>query len=355
MRHPLTLRVLAVLGVASLLAAGCAPRPTEEPAGAAPPGLRPAGLPDNARLLAAMPPSIESVLIYRDTEPAREGTLCHQLATIWGPEVVMPGEGDEPGGEESLADAVQRTAQRSDAAIVVLAGSGFTRPNDIGLGNYDERAIWVVRKSLAPLERRLRADERIKGELRQFEVAGVTVYQGRRRHEMYNEDAALEDIFAAVVDDRTAVLAERREDIVHMVAQLRGGLGQTPERWARAAGNLPLEAPVVILRAYDRTNALDAVSPVNPNAEEGYRAEIESLALVVPSRNENLAKIRVVTPDAMKAKAVYEAYLIPTDRAEWDVRPIPGGFEGELRSIQVGTQSEGALMLYQLFGPNFAI
>lgn len=247
---------------------------------------------DHARLIAAMPDAVESVVLLRVDQLLAEP---FPLAEIGSEAIasIMESPGDANNADVSLETFVLRAALRAEPIVYVKGGSEFIKPKVGQKGTeFNDRNIWVTSKPLAALQQQLQDGEGVAGELMRGEVRGYPVFSAENEQAIEGgRDDVLYTVHVALVDDQIILTARCRDEIATMIDRLRLGDGvhdaadadaQLPARWVDAAGDLDVQgSPIVLFREYDPETD-DSFSPAHPMIREhlGITAA-RSLALVM--------------------------------------------------------------------------
>jgi len=306
--------------------------------------------PTNGSLVACMPPGTESVWVVRDSELGAEDSIMRPLMEEMRKTM---GRGGKLEHREDLRPFVDRAIAQAAPVVHALGGSKFTRPKSLGMGSYVDCAVWVTKGPVAELKAKLEKPEGITGPIERTDIDGVVVYGGK------SVDMALTPglpYFVAIPDENTVVTGSRREDVEHIVRSLRSKRSEAriPARWARAASYVRLEAPMVILRAYDAANEKDAMSPVNPSLPQEHRARVDSLGAAFESVTEAAFAVAIITDESDRALAAYQRIL----RFGTERQAIDHGFTAKLLlAARQGEPAPGRVYLHAMvmFGMNIAI
>lgn len=331
------MRRILLLAALAVTAAGCASGPQP-----------PAPL-SNPALIAAMPDGAESVMVLRLDElhaaPDLKESAERMVAWL---------DGDEPA--DTMDTLLRRGIQAAGPVAWVHAGSRFTAPPDLGVGDYDARSIWVTRRPLNDVIRALDTGEGVAGPLARHEANGVTIYEGQRTIEFYGGESKTESMFVAFADARTPMVAETRDDIEQMLARWRAGDRQIPARWRSGAQRLEVESPIVILRRYDPASEEDQFSPVNRRIPPEERIEIEAFGIVLTDPAKRRYRLEVISSQPQRAEEFFRHWLSDESFA-WTVEAADAGFAATLEGA-AGQEEDVAMELYSLlmvFGWNLYI
>ena len=318
--------------------------------------------PSNAVLLAAMPPGTTSVLIIRQEllladdsalKPELEFNNRHRSRPF-------PEE-----GPPTLSDLVTRHYFAGKPVAEAYGGSAFKWPDGVGVGDYVMRSILISARSFAPLQDKLDAGEVLPSAVDTFELEGVTVYSSR--YEGRPEAPRRKTILACFPTPHIAVLTETREELQHMVSVLQNPPPQPPARWQAILCELPMEAPVLLLRSLDRGSR-------RPLSDQEIAARVacppshlaRSLALALPSAAhvEWCMDCRSRTPERSirqyresfpEQRRRYASQLMKEVYA-WSTDMRDDGFTATIRLADDEDPPDGVLInLWLLFGLQFAI
>jgi hypothetical protein len=199
--------------------------------------------PSNAELVAALPATVEGVLILRLEALTATSSLFRSDFTGWG-EV----EGDIP----NLCELALTRALAAGGAVFAYGGSDFFLPSRIGAGDADLRAIVVSRQPLTALRERLERGTDLPETVEVEEHDGLRLYRGTQpgAYDLGRRTEA--PCYVGFAGDRSLVTARRPQEASGMVERLTGSGaadGALPERWLPIARQLDLEAPLLVLRS----------------------------------------------------------------------------------------------------------
>ena len=279
--------------------------------------------PSNVQLIAAMPPGTESVIVQRVSMLKEEASFFR-------------GTYDQPARTHSPCKNIKTVVRDATnlALPIVFAwgGSDFQMPPDTGMtGNYNERTIYVVEKSLEKLQEQLETGQGVEDVDERFDVGGVRVYKGTIGEKsiwglMHN--SAGEPWFVAIPDAHTMVSAETRADIEHILKALKEHKASLPPQWREIATGHDLDSPVVILRQYslpakERPLAMGLFLPP-PDAGTTH------VALTLPEVTSALLKLSLRAKVVEKAVAWYQRRVLPVGLYAWDLELSATGATGTL-------------------------
>ncbi len=307
----------------------------------------------NPALLAIMPGTVESVMLVRFEAPIDYGGV------IAGWRDSLGHFGDEELGRDDLLNTTLRAVAAAHPSAFLWAGSGFTGPDGIGVGNFDERWIWVVGSPVTALRERLDACEGVAELNEPFDVQGVRVYSAKTFHypDGYphaTKEKIEKETLVAFPREHVVLIAQSRRDIEHMVSAALKPPDSPPVRWAPVAEGLDLGSPLLILREYDPRNTRDWQSPLNATREdEDGQADIRMAGLALPDDAGFRLNVVSRTPD--RAKRFYRTHVLVEDAFAWKDTPTETGFRAVLRVAEGAEDGAPLLCLLVFFGPNIGI
>lgn len=305
----------------------------------------------NEQLIAAMPEGVTGIMLVRFDPLQEEGSKLAETAGWFPPNREAP-----EGREDDLYYLTRRMAMDADPEVFVWGGSAFERAADIGVGNFDERQIWVVGGDLGPLRARLEQRETITGFVEAFEVGGVTAYHGRTQFPVYGhkEQPIVQDVFVAAPAGSTVVMAETREDIERMVGAVLEPPADAPERWTSLAGDVPLDAPLLVLRRYDPADRESWIVPMHPSVPEEDRVKLDAVVLAWPDPAQGRVRLHGVGEEPQRGADWLRRNLLPDHMWRWELAVGEGEFDATL-SISDDAAKAAGLSLMLVFGLYIAI
>lgn len=341
------MRLLTVAGVLafSAMSVGCVgarPAPGAE-AVAATEKLAP----EMIRLLGAMPDEVESVMLAEVSALKAKGAPA---TLILDSLLLDASPGKMSTNPLTVRQRVGRTIAMAGVTRIVLGGSKFRFPSDIGVGPFEER--WIIEVS--------GATEPIRAELEAITAnanAPTSDHAGRRVYELIVEGPGEAPYrgperrwCVAIYDEHTILVAPSRAEIALMVAGLEAAV-PTHSKWAGPAARLRPHTPLGILRVCDPTSH-DRLSPVNPEAP---RADVEWIAISLLEDGVSFA-LEAHTRETTKATKFYEQ-LLPPEMFNWSHRARSrSGFSAQIgpgRSMD--SRMSLTLGLILLYGINIVI
>lgn len=194
----------------------------------------------NAALAAAMPEAAVGVVVRRLEQMPLDGR-----------EALLP----DSGGDEAPGRYLEQALRAARPLLVAHATPAGAR----GRG----WTIVVVRDPLTSLA--ARADPPRDERLAPRVVDGLTCFELRAAG---SSGGAVQ--LAALANDRALVLAPSSADLTRIVARLRRGERDVPDRWAAAAAGVNVEAPLVMLTAFPDGTGLApslAIAVATPQAD----------------------------------------------------------------------------------------
>ena len=318
------------------------------------------------RLIAAMPKNCESVMLLDYQTLQRDDSVYRNLWGIKRPPSSQPAPADDP--TANLGHRLESAATRAKPLFHVHAGSDFSPSGQdpknplIGGGKYTQRGIWIVRQSLADFEKALqlpKSDRPDPAHNSDKTPDSVRIYQGKADWDIpsFGGPAIEKDFFLAFPDDHTVLYANSRADLVEMFENWISPNPAMPPQWAAAAQDVDLEAArLLILRRFDRTNALDFYSPVNPRLPKEARIDVDSLSLAVTDETKPSFQMRINTTDRDRASSWLQKEWFHTFDA--DSRAIDTDLEFHVNcplDPDSSISCESMLLLYLIFGMNIVI
>jgi hypothetical protein len=284
----------------------------------------------NEHLLNAMPDGVTSVVIWRYNDIRQHNELLRDDMNR-----THQGLGD-PRGEwhdHSLDEMIQIATYAAKPIVSIRGGSDFISPEGIGAAVYNQRGIWIVDQPLDVLREQIQRRLDAGMMERDGEVADA-IYRGtimvRQSRAFWEEPAEPDEqqIFVTMPDDRTVLLAQSRDEIEQMRQRFAGRAEGNLTMWRRIAGDLPIDATVVVLRKFDPTNERDEFSPANPlYREERGVTRAENVALVLPDPTSADFVMRYVGDGIEEVAKLYQRYWSGHD---WTVTEKDDGFLSQL-------------------------
>lgn len=203
--------------------------------------------PSNARLLGALPTGASSYLVADLTRLFAEGSAFIAMDPS-GPEAQANGDAFHP-----LTEAMVRYAGQAGPDAYAIAGSEFTPPTNLGVGDFNARVIIHAVTPITPPGEWLDAAgqplELDSQTVRDVEVLGsAPAPVDAAGYNYAGPPWGGERRFVALADQHTVVLAESAEDVADMVLAWRGERAFSPHRFAPAFEPGLLDSPMVILR-----------------------------------------------------------------------------------------------------------
>jgi len=126
---------------------------------------------------------------------------------------------------KNLKSVVRSATETASPIVLAWGASDFELPPRSGMtGNYNERAIYVVEKSLDRLRAKIESKNEIEDVVEYLNIDKCRVYKGTIAADSYWGsvcNSAGEAWYVAFPDDYTVVCAETVEDISHMLKWLR--------------------------------------------------------------------------------------------------------------------------------------
>ena len=313
--------------------------------------------PSNLRLIAAMPPGAESVLLFRLDRLTEPNSVLRDWTRQY---VDNLGQTLDPNAQNEPLNVIERGLSAAKPLVHAEGGSDFMAEG-IGVGNYNGREIWVTEKPLTALVTRLTAKQDVQGELTPFKLGTVSAFEcpclASSAEGDPNAKPLLERRFVAFPDERTFVLAESREELEAMLHGLVADRPKLPDRWARLGAQLGLESPIVLIRWYDPNNTRDYFSPVNPkHPRTSQSVDIDGVALVCPSVNRFALRMTCISRQPEQALAFFQEFAFKPAMYNWDTKMAARGFYADITITDEKHAREYLpLLLYVLFGPNVII
>jgi hypothetical protein len=231
---------------------------------------------DHARLIAAMPDAVESVLLMRVDQLRREPFPLAEMANELIASKLHP-PADENGNVPvvSIQEFLLREALRAEPIVFMGAGSEFI-PATAGnlVTEFNDRAIWLTSTPLTELHRQLIEGECVKEELTSAEARGYPVFSAEvEQSNGGGRDDASYTVHVALVDQQMLLISRCKDEISVMIdrlavigdadAEVAEG-GELPTRWLDAAADLDVqESPIVLFREYSPETS-DTFSPAHP-------------------------------------------------------------------------------------------
>lgn len=334
------INMVVVVCVATVVVGGCARR--DGPSGAL----------SNRALIGAMPDGAESVMVWRLDELQREAPDMKEAVEEW-----FLGLNEEAAATERIEIVLRRSIGGAGPVVWAHSGSRFTAPPDLGVGDYNERSIWITERPLRELRRALDTGEGVGGPVQRHEIGGVRVYQMLREREFYGGESMTEPMFIALPDQRTALIAESLDDVGQMLGRYGRAPSGIPEQWRSAAARIEIESPLVILRRYDPESEDDEFSPVNPGLSAERRIDIEAFALVLADAERSRYRLEVITRQPQRAEEAFFRLLLPEPVFDWTVQPTDRGFAATLggEAEREYHAREALTTLLMVFGLNLYI
>lgn len=306
----------------------------------------------NRALIGAMPDGAESVMVWRLDELQREAPDMKEAA-----EELVIGLNEKAETKEQIDVVLRRAIRTARPLVWAHSGSRFSPPSDLGVGDYNERSIWITERPLRELRRALDTGEGVGGPVQRHKIAGVRVYEVLREIEFYGGESMTEPMFIALPDPRTALAAESLEDIGHMLARHRDEHAEIPEQWRSAAARIEIESPMVMLRRYDPESEDDQFSPVRPGLSAERRIEIEAFALVLAEAEQGRYRLEVITRQPQRAEEAFFRLLLPEPLFTWTAETTGEGFAATVKGAveQERHARDAILSLLTVFGMNLYI
>ena len=137
-------------------------------------------------------------------------------------------------------------------------------------------------------------------------------------------------LFVAFHSPTVIVVAESLSDVTHMLTSLAGN-EKLHEHWNSLLVGQKWEAPVTVLRRYDRANAADMYSPVNPSRPAGCRVDIDAVVVEVDLSPNLTISIRAIASEPDRAIGYFRDTFFPQDSFAWQVCTSKQGFRATLR------------------------
>lgn len=280
----------------------------------------------NEHLINAMPDGVTSIVIWRynDLHQHNEVLRDDMSRTLqgWGQ---IRGEWDD----HSLDDMIQIATYAAKPIVSIRGGSDFISPEGIGAAVYNQRGIWIVDEPLDVLRQQLehRFDA---GKLDRDGKDADAIYHGtilvRQSHALGEEPDEPDEqhVFVTMPDDRTVLVAQSQGEIEQMQKRFAGRAEGNLPAWRKIAGDLPIDAMVIVLRSFDSTNKRDEFSPANPlyRRQRGV-THAESVALVLPDATSADFVMRYVGDGNEKVAELYPQYWVGHD---WTMNEQDDGF-----------------------------
>lgn len=318
----------------------------------------------NLRLIAAMPKNCESVMVLNLEALQAENSIYRNRWRFKSSSSTQPTPDTDQ--TDNLGHRLKSAAIRAEPLFQVLAGSDFSPPGQdfkkplIGGGKYTQRGIWMVRQSLADFEKSLKPPQSNDSRESSNElVDGFKIYQGKTDWDApsFGGPRIEKDIFVAFADERAALYASSRDELVEMLHNWRNPKPDMPPQWAAAAGEIDLEAArILILRRFDRTNAQDMYSPVNPRFPREVQIDIDSISLAITDVTKPDFTLNVLTKEPERALPWLSRYWLAT--VDGDTEPTDKGLRFNLQwrpDAVTNDYNMAILVLYYIFGMNIVI
>jgi len=315
-------------------------------------------IPTNLRLIAAMPPGTESVLVYRYPALTAEDSAMKREFEEMLDGLGTPEDQDE---RNRLHNVVMRYVAMSNPLVQVEGGSQFTAPDGVGVGNFNGRSIWIVEHPLARLMQRLAARKDIDGELTPFKLGDVQCYETAVDVRIsIRPDVApvTERRLYAFPSTRSVVVTECRDDVEYILKALGAKEPKVPKQWEPFAAALDIESPIIILRRYDPSNDRDYWSPAGSMNPHYGRTQVEGFGLVLKSAHDVMFSLRCVAKQRERAAAYYKDHAFRQENFTWSIEERPEGFTAEITGNAARIREANipiTLITFVLFGPNVFI
>jgi hypothetical protein len=317
-------RALLLLAIAGTLT-GCASSRVEAPS--------------RRMMIAMMPPDTESIALWDFPRLLASDSILKQPVRDYL-ESWMSGPAD--GDDNDLRTAARRKIVAAGPVAHALGGSQFAPAMSrdgvspaIGAGQFVERSIWVLRDPFA-------ANDLIAGrnDVACLHASGLTIYTAEITvHPSPETDPEHKPFFLAVPTPHTVVWAESQAEVEYMARVLRARDSKLPERWADLLDERVADAPFLVLRHYDRTNADDLYSPVSSRRPDEWRVDIRAGVAALMTASEPRLELKLLTPDPPRAQRYMTAWLFSDEAFVWDATAEPWGLRASL-SPHVGREQQ---------------
>ena len=169
-----------------------------------------------SRLVACLPGTTESVMVWNYVELTRDDSCMRAIARKKLEKLGTVPQGDDP---KNIKYVVLRHVKAAGPVLQVKGGSEFVVPPGADRVNFKTRAIWRTRDPLDGLRKALETETEIRGRIGRASFRGMPIHQFRIEV-VLNEIGSmriLEDRFVALPDERVVFVTESRDEMEHML------------------------------------------------------------------------------------------------------------------------------------------
>jgi hypothetical protein len=292
-------------------------------------------------MISFMPKSAESVLLVRPKELSKTGYSGCSEFLVNAEEAV-----------EDTLDVVLGAAASVGIDAVACAGSRFSRPAGLGVGEFTQYWAVSTASELTSLTDALESRTPELGIVNTVSIAGTHVFIGKSRMRSTRREPA--EIFIAVPDSRLLLIASDLLGIEEMLLRrLKGAV--VPAQWRELARRVDLASPLVLLRQYDVANERDLLSPWNAPSNDGNIVRLHAIGghLVAST---GLFILHGEAENAEEAMGFLSRRIFSAAWFEWDRKRVAGPFfRAELNPRDTVMEAEVAISCYMAFGMNLGI
>ncbi len=329
--------------------------------------------PTNRELVAAMPDTMESVLVLNAELLLREGcTLKRNLQGFFG-----VADDSTPETNQLDRDFVCSTGESNLDRVVfseivarkpirrLVAGSGFQPPRGIGLGSFRFVTVWVTRETNEPVRRKIENRDGLRGAVTKTMDSGLEIYRSRAEFESSATKGTgkpnEEDIHVAFPTEHITIIGLSADDLRHIAKSFKHKTKDIPPRWQQAAAGINIESPVLILRKFVEEKQRFRKFDSEPAQEiKIMTVSIHSYAVTSGAGPDVKFQLRVITPEPENAEAYFYGGSLhggfPPVYWNWSKQTDQGGFTAEVAfGDREGRNAHSELILLSMFGILMAI